>query len=121
MNEQSTVLSAITQARILIVDDVEINLLMIEKTLRARGFHNLEKAINGQDAIDRAVTNPPDLIILDIQMPVMDGFECCSHFRALPRHATTPILIQTVLTQPEMRFKAFTHGATDIVSKPIDA
>lgn len=113
-------LSAIQASRILVVDDVAINVRMIEKILRGRGFENIGTAMDGQQALEDASRQPPDLVILDIQMPVMDGLECSRRLREMPRHRDTPILVQTGLTQPEMRYKAFTYGATDIVSKPID-
>ena len=113
-------LNAIHESRILIVDDVEVSQAVIEQTLRKSGFKHIDIANNGAEALEQARLVAPDIIILDIQMPVMDGFECCEKFRQIPRFRDTPILVQTVLTQPEMRVKAFMHGATDIVSKPIE-
>ena len=120
MNITPEFLQSVYGSRILIVDDVVLNQMMIEKSLRARGFYNISLAGDGQQALDMAKQSPPDMIILDIVMPVMDGFECCRQLRALPRHRDTPILVQTILTEPQMRLKAFSVGATDIVSKPVD-
>jgi sigma-B regulation protein RsbU (phosphoserine phosphatase) len=120
MNITPEFLQSIYGSRILIVDDVALNQMMIEKLLRGHGFYNIAVAGDGQQALDMAKLSPPDIIILDIVMPVMDGFECCRQFRALPRHRDTPILVQTMLTEPDKRLKAFSVGATDIVSKPID-
>lgn len=112
--------STIAHARILIVDDLELSCEVLERMLRANGYYNIAVARNGQDAIEQATLMPPDIVILDIQMPVMDGFECCKRLRQMPRHENTPILVQTVLSDLEMRVKAFDCGATDIVIKPVD-
>jgi len=104
---------------ILIVDDNDINRIFIEKTLRSRGFNRLLAVENGEAALAVMEKFNPDLVILDIMMPVMDGFECCEKIRQMPHYKNLPILIQTTLTEPKLRVKAFTHGATDFVSKPI--
>lgn len=104
---------------ILIVDDNEINRIFLEKALESRGFTKLLAVESAEIALREMDRFKPELVILDIMMPVMDGFECCKRIRRMPRGTDLPILIQTTLTEPEMRVKAFKCGATDFVSKPI--
>jgi sigma-B regulation protein RsbU (phosphoserine phosphatase) len=104
---------------ILIVDDNEINRIFIEKTLQKRGFTNLLCVDSGEEALVRLVDFSPDLVILDILMPGISGFDCCRIIRSDPRYRNLPILIQTTLSEPELRVRAFEMGATDFVSKPI--
>jgi sigma-B regulation protein RsbU (phosphoserine phosphatase) len=109
----------IYSAMILIVDDEEINRIFIEKTLRTRGYHNLHTACDGKEALELVDHLRPDMVILDILMPVMDGYECCEMIRAMHDYHDLPILIQTTLSAPEERVAAFSKGATDFISKPI--
>ncbi len=70
--------------------------------------------------MDLIAAAPPDLLILDIMMPGMDGFEVCRRLRADPGHADLPILVQTALSSSDDRNRAFAVGTTDLVSKPLD-
>ncbi|MDR3425422.1 MAG: fused response regulator/phosphatase [Alphaproteobacteria bacterium] len=107
---------------ILIVDDDEINRIFLEKTLRARGFTNLLCAVSAEDAFGKMEAFRPEMVLLDILMPGgMDGFECCEKLRQQKRYCDLPILIETTITEPELRAKAFQKGATDFVSKPVYA
>lgn len=113
-------LEPIYASHILIVDDVEVNRVLLDKILRTRGFNNIVQTENGKEALEAVKRHDPDIVILDVLMPEMDGFECCATLRAQEKYRDLPILIQTKLTEPEMRFRAFTEGATDVVSKPVD-
>ena len=105
---------------ILLVDDQEINRLFLEKTLRARGFTNLLTSASAEEALDKMEKFQPEMMILDVIMPQgMDGFTCCELIRQQEKYADLPILMQTSLTEPELRVKAFQKGATDFVSKPV--
>ena len=106
-------------ACILIVDDVELNRLLISSYLSKGGFENLHFAVDGLDALDKIKQLNPDLIILDLIMPNMDGFEVCRALRKNELYGDLPILVQTAMSEPEERAEAFEAGATDLVSKPL--
>lgn len=106
-------------SHILIVDDNEINRIFLERTLKSRGFTQLLCVASGEEALESLPHFHPDMVILDIMMPGMDGFECCEAIRRQPHYRDLPILIQTSITEPALRVKAFEKGATDFVSKPI--
>lgn len=109
----------IQSAPILIVDDNEINRIFLERTLKSRGFTHLLSVASGEEALEKLQSFNPAIVILDIMMPGIDGYECCAAIRRLPQFQSLPVLIQTSLTEPELRVKAFGVGATDFVSKPI--
>lgn len=112
----------ILTSNIMIVDDVKINRVFLEKTLRACGFQNLLSVASAEEVFSRIKSFKPDLILLDILMPDgMDGFDCCETLRQQEEYRDLPILVETSIVEPELRLKAFKKGATDFVSKPIDA
>jgi DNA-binding response OmpR family regulator len=77
-------------------------------------------ATNGDDALEMAVTNPPDLIIADIMMPNTDGFELCLQLRSTPKLSGVPILLLTAKTELQDKYSGFRVGADDYVTKPFD-
>ena len=105
--------------RILLVEDEPQFLSLIALMLRGRGYQYLG-AQSGAKAIRIADHEVPDLIILDIMMPGMDGLEVCRRLRANPRTADIPILVVTAKAQPEDRIEALEAGADDYLSKPVD-
>ncbi|MDE3060791.1 MAG: fused response regulator/phosphatase [Pseudomonadota bacterium] len=109
----------ILNSSILIVEDNEINRLFLEKALRAGGFNQLLSVASAEEALEKMNDFKPELIILDIMLPGMNGFECCETIRRQESYNDLPILIQTSMTEPELRVKAFAKGATDFVSKPV--
>jgi sigma-B regulation protein RsbU (phosphoserine phosphatase) len=110
----------ILSSPIMIVDDNEINRIFLEKTLKTRGFTKLLSVNSGEEALQKLSWFQTEMVILDIMMPDgMDGFECCEAIRAQKRYQDLPVLIQTTITDPELKVKAFSKGATDFVSKPI--
>ena len=104
---------------ILIVDDNEVNRIFLEKILKNRGFTKLLSVSSGEEALQKIAQFHTEMVILDILMPGMDGFECCAAIRANRHYKDLPILIQTTITDPALRVKAFATGATDFVSKPV--
>ncbi len=105
------------KSRILIVDDIEENLKVLTETLTQEGFHPLQ-AKNGERAIQIAGKALPDLILLDIKMPGMNGYETITHLKADPKTADIPVIFISALNQIEDKVKGFTSGAVDYVSKP---
>ncbi len=107
------------KSTILIVDDEPSAL----KTMGALLFHEgyeLRFASNGPEALAKAAELTPDLILLDVMMPDMDGFEVCRHLRATPLLAEVPIIMVTALDDRDSRLRGIEAGADDFVSKPFD-
>lgn len=105
--------------RILIVDDQASSRLLIGSVLEAAGYTRLAYAGDGVEAIEWLAANTADIVILDIRMPRMDGFEVCREIRG--RLALDlPILVQTGIQEADCRVDAFKVGASDIVSKPLN-
>ena len=105
---------------ILIVDDEELIRETLEGLLLIQG-HNLAFAQNGAEALAKAVELTPDLILLDVMMPDMDGFEVCEHLRADPLLAEVPIIMVTALDDRESRLQGIKVGADDFITKPFDS
>lgn len=105
--------------KILIVDDQEANLRLLSRWLIPLGY-DIELAANGQEAVQKATETRPDLIILDIMMPVMDGYEACSRIKADPETKNIPVIMVTALNDRESKLKGLSVSANDFLSKPID-
>jgi putative two-component system response regulator len=105
--------------KILIVDDEETNLRLLAQWLIPLGY-DIELASNGEEAVQKTRTNRPDLVILDIMMPVMDGYEACSLIKADPETQNIPVIIVTALHDMEAKLKGLSVSANDFLSKPID-
>jgi diguanylate cyclase (GGDEF)-like protein len=105
--------------RILIIDDDETTRILSHQSLSAAGFEVLEAedGLAGLVAFERHV---PDMILLDVEMPRLDGFEACMRLRALPEGTTTPILMVTGLGDGVSIERAYSAGATDFITKPIN-
>ncbi len=104
---------------ILIIDDIEDNRLVIKNILKKEGFNFLE-ADNGEDGIKLAISQKIDLIILDIGMPKVDGFEVLNKLKELKLLNKIPILMLTGFDVNEFKLKALELGAIDFISKPFD-
>jgi len=105
--------------KILIVDDEEANIKLLINWLVSLGY-DIETANNGRDAVQKAVSYRPDLILLDIMMPVMDGYEACSLIKADPDTKNIPIIMVTALQDRESKLEGLSVSANDFLSKPID-
>jgi sigma-B regulation protein RsbU (phosphoserine phosphatase) len=111
----------ITDCCVLIVEDNETSVMLLEGAARQLGIGRVEVANDGVAALRRLAFDPkPDLILLDILMPEMDGFETCRRIRLDPRLADLPVIIQTALASNQDRVQCFRAGATDVVSKPLN-
>jgi putative two-component system response regulator len=105
--------------KILIVDDDEANLRLLTQWLIPLGY-DIELASNGEEAVRKAKDKSSDLIILDIMMPVMDGYEACRLIKAEPESTNIPVIMVTALHDRESRLKGLSVSANDFLSKPID-
>lgn len=105
---------------VLIVDDDAIARLLAREALEQSGC-SVEEAENGRLGVEAFVQHHPDLVVLDIMMPEMDGFAVCTELRRLPEGTHTPILIMTGLEDYQSITQAYDVGATDFIVKPINA
>jgi signal transduction histidine kinase len=104
---------------ILIVDDTPLNLGVIVDYLESYGF-GIRIARSGETALKRVRYDPPDIILLDILMPGLDGFETCRRLKALKAAKDIPVIFMTSLTNVEDKVKGFEAGAVDYVTKPLN-
>ncbi len=106
-------------ARILVVDDVMVNVRLLEAKLASEYFHVLT-ASSGETALDVARAERPDLVLLDVMMPGMDGFEVCRRLKTNPATAEIPVVMVTALSDVADRVKGLEAGADDFLTKPVD-
>lgn len=114
---QPPVKASILHADILIVDDIPDNIRFLASILKERGFH-VRPAINGQIAIRAAQTALPHLVLLDINMPHMDGYTVCRRLKANPKTRDIPVIFLSALSDAQDKVKAFEVGGADYISKP---
>ena len=103
---------------VLAVDDIPLNLLLVQKMLSRFKFR-MRTATGGQQALDAVAAEKPDLILLDLMMPGIDGFEVIRRLRADPATADIRIVILSALNSNEDVIKGFNVGADDFIMKPI--
>ncbi|HMQ51502.1 MAG TPA: response regulator [Anaerolineae bacterium] len=104
---------------LLIVDDNLKNLKVLLDLLKDHGF-DISVARNGEETLERAGRRPPDLILLDVMMPGLDGFETCRRLKANETTREIPIIFMTALTDVESKLKGFEAGGVDYVTKPLE-
>jgi DNA-binding response OmpR family regulator len=107
------------QFKVLVVDDEPDIVHYLEHVLRRLGYETAS-AGDGAEAIAQAAANPPDLVLLDVMMPVMDGFEVCRRLREREETRLVPVVVMTALQGIENRIKLLEHGADDVLTKPVD-
>ena len=105
------------KADILIVDDTPINLCLLSRSL-VKCNYKVRTVTSGRMALHVVNTTPPDLILLDVCMPEMDGYDVCQELKANPQTATTPIIFLSGLDDAKHKVKAFEAGGVDYISKP---
>lgn len=104
---------------ILIVDDNPTNLFILSHALKTAGY-KVRMAANGQQAISQVTHTPAELILLDVQMPVMDGFETCQRLQADPLTQNIPVIFMTASSDAESKIKGLSLGAVDYITKPFE-
>jgi DNA-binding response OmpR family regulator len=102
---------------VLLVDDSE-TVLMVEKVVLARGPYEIVTARDGEEALERAVMESPDLILLDVMMPRMNGLEVCRRLREHESTKEVPIILVTTRSEGDNVEAGYRNGCTDYVSKP---
>jgi phosphoserine phosphatase RsbU/P len=110
----------LTTAKIIVVDDSRTVRALIAGHLRAAGFTNIYAVTDGNEALQATVEHQPELIITDLLMPNLDGFDLCRLLRTNPDTRAIPVLALASSTDPDMRANAFESGATDLLPKPFD-
>jgi putative two-component system response regulator len=111
--------TVLVRPAVMIVDDAE-EILMIMESILAKEY-SLKLFGKPKDAIDYAFSNPPDLILLDVMMPEIDGFEACRRLKANPKLRDIPVIFLTSKDEDEYEEMGFSVGASDFIHKPINA
>jgi CheY-like chemotaxis protein len=106
-------------AKILLVEDNEMNRDMLSRRLIKKGYE-VVMAVNGQEGVDMASSESPDLILLDMSLPVMDGWTAAGHLKANPDTKNIPVIALTAHAMQEDREKALAAGCDDFDTKPVD-
>ncbi len=111
---------SVSECRVLIIEDNLSNQTMLFRLLNVIGINMVECATDGVEGLKKVETFKPDLIILDITMPRMNGYEVLHHLKSSPLTQNIPVLIETASDTREARDKTFRTGATDFITKPIN-
>lgn len=106
-------------ARILVVDDIMPNVKLLEAKLKGE-YYNVLSAYGGQEALDIIQAEKPDIVLLDVMMPEMDGFEVCRRIKSNPETEHIPVVMVTALTDAADRVNGLKAGADDFLTKPLD-
>jgi len=106
-------------AKILIVDDEPFNVDYLQQELEDLGYTTIS-ATNGQEALEKVAAEAPDLILLDVMMPIMDGFTVCRTLKESDETRLIPVVIMTALDGIEDRIKGIEAGADDFLTKPVN-
>ncbi|HEV2560595.1 MAG TPA: PleD family two-component system response regulator [Rhizomicrobium sp.] len=106
-------------ARVLVVDDILSNVKLLEAKLTAEYF-DVVTAYGGLEALAKIEEHEPDIVLLDVMMPGMDGFEVCRRIKQNPKSAHVPVVMVTALDQPTDRVAGLEAGADDFLTKPVD-
>jgi phosphoserine phosphatase RsbU/P len=108
----------LSNCRVLLVDDAKANLDILVEGLKSD--HKLSLALNGEMALQIAARTPPDLVLLDIVMPGLDGYEVCRRLRQMPETAEVPIMFLSSLEEVQNKTRGFEAGANDYLTKPFE-
>lgn len=109
--------ATVNKGRILAVDDTPASLKLLTDLLKAEGY-DVRSAISGELALHAAASSPPELVLLDIRMPEMNGFEVCRRLKAMPETREVPVIFVSAVTETDEKVQGFELGAVDFVTKP---
>lgn len=107
--------------KILMAEDYKHSQIIVTRLLKKNGFENITVVENGKEALDICKQEKVDIILMDMQMPVMNGFEATGHIRDIEGYEETPIIALTAFAMKGDREKCLEAGATDYIAKPIDS
>ena len=107
-------------AKILIIDDEELNIQLLDTLLKQAGYKNILTTTDPTLAADLYIDYKPDLVLLDLTMPVMDGFEVLKALQCIENKSHVPVMILTAKADDHSRLKALELGAMDFLSKPFN-
>lgn len=117
---ESEITDLLLRSRILVVDDISANREILFGMLQSAGFNNLLEAETGEEAVELIINANPDVVLLDLMLPGISGFDVCKTIREKPEFADLPIIAQTALADVEARSNVFAAGATDLIVKPLN-
>jgi len=109
-----------TNKKILLVDD-STTILMMERMILGSGPYTLVTASNGKEAVEKAVEQRPDAILMDVMMPQMDGFEACRELRRREETKSIPVILVTTRGESASVESGFASGCSDYITKPINS
>jgi putative two-component system response regulator len=112
--------ASLAAARMLVVDDAHANVVLLERMLRHNGYTNVRTLTDPRDALPTYVTWEPDMVLLDLQMPHLDGYTVLQQFAAMPNALYVPVLVLTADITPHAKQRALALGAKDFLAKPFD-
>jgi putative two-component system response regulator len=107
-----------TQSTVLVVDDTPANLTLLAQVLKP--YYRVQLAVSGAKALEICRRQPPDLIVLDVMMPALDGHEVCRQLKADPATRRVPVIFLTALTRTEDESAGFEVGGADFIHKPFN-
>ncbi|HEY6669408.1 MAG TPA: response regulator, partial [Methyloceanibacter sp.] len=105
--------------RVLVVDDILANVKLLEARLSAE-YYDVFTAYSGEEALELLRTERVDVVLLDVMMPAMDGFEVCRRIKGCPRTMHVPVVMVTALDQTSDKVQGLEAGADDFITKPVD-
>jgi PleD family two-component response regulator len=119
MTEPDAILGTVEEKKpvVLIVDDLPLNIQVLGKVLQHQPIE-IAVAMSGADAVAYATATPPDLVLLDIMMPDMDGFEVCQKLKSMAATAEIPVIFVSARTEIESVLQGFKQGGVDYITKP---
>lgn len=117
MKSEATGGDVTCKGRLLVVDDAPACLKLLAELLKAEDYE-VRSAISGELALHAAASNPPDLVLLDIRMPGMDGYEICRRLKAMPETRNVPVIFVSAVSETDEMVRGFALGAVDFVTKP---
>ncbi len=113
-------IGSLLDAKVLIVDDEPVNIKVVRKHLQLAGYHNFVTTAESPRAMETVAAEMPDVVLLDVMMPQVNGLQILEWIREDPRLQHIPVIILTASSDSETKLKALTLGATDFLAKPVD-